>query len=121
MISIDKVDSQIVKLVMERTAKDYVHNKDKPIIDKEGRHKREGGKWSLEDLEREIQRLNELFETEGVDIYLVAVEKLGSKSLNIKVFEKSTKKLIRILGEDEMEKILKKIMGNSGIIFDRMV
>jgi|SRR6056297_56957 len=121
MMNIDKVDSQIVRLVIERTAKDYVHNKDEPFVDKDGRHKGKKGKWNLEDLKKEIQRLNELFESEGVDIYLVAYENGDAKSLNVKVIEKSSGKLIRILNEEAIDRVLKKIMGDSGIIFDRRV
>ncbi len=121
MMNIDKVDSQIIRLVIERTAKDYVHNKDEAFVDKDGRHKKRENKWNLEDLKWEIQRLNELFESEGVDIYLLAAESVDGTGLKIKVFERSSKKLIRILSEDAIDRILKKIMGDSGIIFDKMV
>ncbi|MBK5251263.1 MAG: hypothetical protein JJE29_01245 [Peptostreptococcaceae bacterium] len=121
MLNIDKVDSQILKLVLEKTEKDYVHKKDNPFVDKDGRHKEKDRKRDSSVLRQEIHRLNKVFEVKGVDIYLVVVEDEPENSLQIKVFEKSSNYLIRILSEDEMDRILKKIMGDSGIIFDRRV
>jgi uncharacterized FlaG/YvyC family protein len=121
MINIDKVDPRIVKFVLESTAKNYVHKKDQPFVDKDGRHKKRESKWNIDDLKKEIGRLNDLFVSEGVDIFLVAFESVDGMGLKIKVFERSSKELIRILNEDSMDRILKKIMGDSGIIFDQMV
>ena len=121
MMNIEKLDPRIVRLVLDRTSKDYVHKKDEPFVDRDGRHKGRKGKWEIEDLKRELQRLNDLFESEGVDIYLIAYESGQGKGLSVKVIEKSSGRLIRILNEEAIDRILKKIMGDSGIIFDRMV
>ncbi len=121
MMNIDKVDSQIVRLILDKTGKDYVHKKDKPFVDKDGRHKERNRRWDAEALKKEIRRLNELFESEGVDIFLAVAEDEDRNRLKIKVFEKSNNRLIRVLNEEEMDHILKKIMGDAGIIFDQRV
>jgi uncharacterized FlaG/YvyC family protein len=121
MMNIDKVDSQIVRLVLDKTGKDYVHKKDDPFVDKDGRHKERDRTRDAKAIKQEIRRLNKLFESEGVDIFLVVAENHEENMLQIKVFERSSNRLIRILNEEEMDRVLKKIMGDSGIIFDQRV
>ena len=120
-MSIEKIDPRIVRLVLDSTGKDYVHKKDEPAVDKDGRHKERDRRRDAEVLKKEIRRLNDLFESEGVDIFLVVAEDEERNGLMIKVFERSSNRLVRVLNEEEMDRILKKIMGDSGIIFDRMV
>jgi len=120
-MNIDKVDSQIVRLILDKTGKDYVHKKDEPFVDKDGRHKERDKRRDAEALKQEIRRLNDLFESEGVDIFLLVAENHEKNRIQVKVFEKSSNRLIRVLNEDEMDRILKKIMGDAGIIFDKRV
>lgn len=119
MLNIEKVDPKIVRLILDKTGKDFVHQKDEPLVDREGRHKEGERKRDPRALPEKIRCLNALFEANGVDIYLVAAEDENGKALQVKVYEKSSGRLIRMLSEEEIGSILEKVMGDSGIIFDR--
>ena len=104
MLNIEKVDPHLVRLVLERTSKDFVHHKDDPQVDRDGRHK-EREPLDPRILKRRIARLNRLFAENGVDLYLAVAED-EAKRLEIRVYEKSTGKLIKRLSEEEIDRIL---------------
>lgn len=118
MLNLSRLDPNIVKIVVDKTAKAAVHNKENAFIEKDGRHRQER-QSDREELKRKIRLINTLFEESEIDLYLSLEDEDAVSRLRILVREVRSDRLLTVLGEEELDRILSEIHSQTGIILDR--
>lgn len=116
---LSNIDPQIIKIVNDKTANNVVHAKDDVPIQKdkkENQKEKNSNKMTKEEAKKKVIKLNELSETNNLDIYFVLEDE--NNQLFIKVFEKHTDRYIRVFDENEIEMLLQKLSTISGLIVD---
>lgn len=117
MINLNKIDSQIVKIIVEKTSKSEVHKKENAFVDEDGKHRQEN-KNKFCEIEKKVKIINKIFNENEIEIYLVLSNQSLDVNIKVMALEKATDRVLLLLDENEINEILKKIHSNSGIIFD---
>ncbi len=118
MINLNRVDPNIVKIVVERTAKTTVHKKEDPYVDKDGKH-RQQNQERLEEIRKKIKFINRLFKESEVEMYLTLRKYDIGAIIEVLVLDRGTDQILAVVDEEGLERIMLEIHSQIGIILDK--
>ena len=118
MINLNRVDTDTVKIVVERTANSTVHHKEDPFVDRDGKH-RPQERDRHEMLRQKVKQINHLFEDSQIQIYLKLRKFDIGSLLEVLVIDRASGQTIAVVDEEALDRIMKEIHSYVGIILDR--
>jgi uncharacterized FlaG/YvyC family protein len=117
MISLERVDPNIMRQIKEQTLQEIVHTKREPGITKEEKNP-DKSPLSILKLKKKIKRYNGVLKKHHINIFLDVEE---GEELFLRVLERESGELIQIYNDEEVEELLMKLENFIGFFIDNRI
>lgn len=118
MISLERVDPNIIRQIRDQTLQEIVHTKREPGITKEEKNPEKSSHLSILKLKKKIKRYNGVLKKHHINIFLDVEE---GEELFLRVLERDSGELIQIYNDEEVEELLMKLESFIGFFIDNRI